>query len=251
MPEENENTLTMSARDIRETQDKNLQQILDRLDENSAEIGMKSKDGSQEKAEDSPSKIKARGKSDSNSDNSKSLSPKSSARSKNSLSGSPNKFNRSANAQKRSFFSVISRKRSNDPEFTKESVKLHNRNSSNFEKLLCLQTIEDEKKQQQQQQQNPESTATAKKTKANAATWIAKFSPNNKYLATGGSEGLLKVYSMTIMEDGEMDQDSLETNLQVVDSNFTTLVGHKHDIIDISWFKVILKRGFKLLTRDL
>jgi len=246
-PEENENTLTMSEREVRElreTQDKNLQQILDKLDENSAYIsaelpGMKSKDGSQDKAEDSPSRAKIK-KSEDNSDQSKSLSPRSS-RSKNSINNSPNKFTRSNTGSKRSFFSFVNRKRSNDPEFTKESVKLHNKHSSNFEKLLCLQTIEDEKKLNQQQQQQQDSTPTSsssKKTKNNTAIWIAKFSPNNRYLATGGSDGLLRVYPVTLMEEGEIDQDSLDTNLQVLDSNYISLIGHKHDIIDISWFKV-------------
>ena len=252
--DENENTLTISeAKELRDTQnDRNLQQILDRLDEHSAYIsaeqttatGIKSK----EKGEDSISKRTAsqsklkiplfsspanekQGKSDEGSGHS--ASPKSSTRSKSSsqTTNSPSKV---SGNHKKSFLSFISRKNSGDSEFAKEHLKLHNKNSSNFQKLICLQTVEDKKKAQQQLQES-----TSKKSKsANSATWIAKFSPDTKYLATGGSDGLLKIYPVTIMEDTDGDHDSFEANLQILDSEYISLLGHKQDIIDISWFKV-------------
>ena len=263
--DENENTLTISeAKELRDTQnDRNLQQILDRLDEHSAYIsaeqttatGIKSK----EKGEDSISKRTAsqsklklplfsspqnekQGKSDEGSGHS--ASPRSSNRSKSSsqTTNSPSKVHHSGN-HKKSFLSFISRKNSGDSEFAKEHLKLHNKNSSNFQKLICLQTVEDNKKAQQMQ----ESTSKKSKT-ASSATWIAKFSPDTKYLATGGSDGLLKIYPVTIMQDADGEHDSFEANLQILDSEYISLIGHKNDIIDISWFKVTCYLRFIKLT---
>jgi len=247
--DENENTLTISEREanyLRDTQnDRNLQQILDKLDENSAYISSEQSalTGGKFKVEESPSKRAGShaklklplvssppaSKQDDGSGHSKGSTPKSSTRSKSSsqTTNSPSKVH-----QKRSFLSFISRKNSGESEYAKENLKLHNKNSSNFQKLICLQNVEDDKKAQQQLQES-----TSKKSKNSSATWIAKFSPDCRYLATGGSDGLLKVYSVTILEPEENGHDSFEANLQILDSEYISLVGHKGDIIDISWFK--------------
>jgi len=256
--EENENTLTISEKEgVKDNKDeiqsssRNLQQILDKLDENSGFIslessnmtGLKIKETNGEKDHEleSPfqeskalsnvqpniktnfSPLKKGGKSNEITEHSKSQSPRS-VRSNKSI-GSPTKVN-----GKKEFLSFFDKKGSRDSEFTRENVKQHNKNSSNFDKLLCLQTIEDEKKLQE---------TNAKKTKNVSPIWVAKFSPDYKYLATGGSDGVFRVYLVRIMQERNFGDELEETDLQILNPESINFFSHKFDIIDISWYKVI------------
>ena len=103
-------------------------------------------------------------------------------------------------------------------------------NYTNFANLLCLQLFDDEKK--------PNLEVSLKKEKNTNSIWVAKFSPNNKALATGGSDGVLRIYNVTIMHSGIQINENGDPNLQVIDPHCSLLIGHKSDIVDIAWFKV-------------
>lgn len=135
-------------------------------------------------------------------------------------------------SSKNKFFAMLGKKPI-EAEFSRESIKQNNMNHSNFGNLICLQFIDDDKKQEN------ETFAASKKDKAASSTWIAKFSPNDKFLATGGSDGILRVYKINIMDSDNHNSSfaGIDPDFQVMDPNCYRYVGHKFDIIDLSWFK--------------
>lgn len=105
-------------------------------------------------------------------------------------------------------------------------MKQHDKTNSNFNNLVCLQYIS-----------NAEITKidNAKAKPISQPIWVAKFSPDNKFLATGGSDTVLKVFKLSLVSENEEDY---EIGLQLLDSNYIALQKHTFDIIDISWYKV-------------
>ena len=116
-----------------------------------------------------------------------------------------------------------------EAEFGRENVKTNNKSESVFNNLICLQLIDDIA--------NQAAASNAKKSKTISPIWVAKFSPNNKLLATGGSDGILRIFRLTDEDDWYSEHS--ESNFQILDPSYTSLTKHKFDIIDMSWYKVI------------
>ncbi len=144
----------------------------------------------------------------------------------------PIQMSTNLSSSKNKFFAMLGKKPI-EAEFSRENIKQNNMNHTNFGNLICLQFIDDDNKKQE----TDFNVASSKKEKTPSSTWIAKFSPNDKYLASGGSDGILRVYRVNIM-DYENLNISGDPDFQVIDPNCARYVGHKYDIIDLSWFKV-------------
>ena len=129
---------------------------------------------------------------------------------------------------------MLQRKRIVEAEFAREDIKQNNMDYSNFGNLICLQFIDAEKKQ------SSFDISTFKKS----STWVAKFSPNIKLLATGGSDGILRIFKVNIVDEKIYPEGELD--FQILDPNFQSFIGHKFDIVDISWFKVFFVSYFYL-----
>lgn len=60
--------------------------------------------------------------------------------------------------------------------------------------------------------------------------WVAKFSHDGMYLATGGKDKVLRIFKISSIESGDVDpEDLIET------TPFREYSTHTHDIISISW----------------
>lgn len=146
----------------------------------------------------------------------------------------PIQMSTNLSSSKNKFFAMLGKKPI-EAEFSRENIKQNNMNHTNFGNLICLQFIDDDNKKQE----TDFNVASSKKEKAPSSTWIAKFSPNDKFLASGGSDGILRVYKVNIMDyDNTNLNISGDPDFQVIDPNCYRYVGHKYDIIDLSWFKV-------------
>ena len=278
-PDENENTLTIIEKELKDTKSihnnvtssRNLQQILDRLDENSqyisaeinaSEIG-RGKDESEFKEDDLESPTnKVRNAffespqvnrsgisrmstpnakiSNDDSEGSNNVTPRSMMSNNSSKSSKGNFASRLtfSSPARKSFFAILNRKKTIETEFSYESIRQHNKNNSNFEKLACLQYIEDKK---------ADPGLNSKKSKNVSATWVAKFSPNDKLLATGGSDGILRVFHVKAMGETNSEVEIAEDDIQLLNPEYISLIGHKLDIIDIAWYKVSLFNIRKLI----
>lgn len=60
-------------------------------------------------------------------------------------------------------------------------------------------------------------------------TWVMKFSEDNRFLATGGKDGVLRIWEVFAPED---DIDHLKL---IKDEPFREYTQHTKDIVDISW----------------
>ena len=129
---------------------------------------------------------------------------------------------------KRSGFSglVGSRKKA-DFLYKRESTKLNDLTESNFKDLILLQDI-------------PKDTFIQQTTKAASGSansiWIVRFSPDEKFLATGGADGLLRIFSLSA--EIRMPKDmSGKIEPEFLLLNPTPLVFSKHtsDIVDLDW----------------
>lgn len=79
--------------------------------------------------------------------------------------------------------------------------------------------------------------------------WIAKFSINNLYLATGGKMGIVKIFEVLAndySQDFEFDNCKLTKNsLNLIsETPIRTYSEHNNDIIDICWSRKVLKYYF-------
>ncbi len=137
---------------------------------------------------------------------------------------------RTSNPKKLSI--ILQKKQSNMNEFDCEKIKQNNMNYSNFGNLICLQFIDEEKKQL--------IDPSPKESKNTVSVWVAKFSPDNRWLATGSSNGKLKIYSVTLMDGGIKKSREGGPDFNILDSNCIELEGHKNDITDLSWSQVNL-----------
>jgi len=135
---------------------------------------------------------------------------------------------RSSNPKK--LDTILQTKQNHPIEFDCEKIKQNNMNFSNFGNLICLQFIDEDKKQI--------IDANPKESKNTVSVWVAKFSPDNRLLATGSSNGKLKIYSVTIVDGGIKKSREGGPDFNIMDPNCVELEGHKNDITDLSWFKV-------------
>lgn len=60
-------------------------------------------------------------------------------------------------------------------------------------------------------------------------TWIMKFSADNKFLATGGQDGILRIWDVLSPDD---EYDSL---VFIKNEPYREYIQHSKDIVDISW----------------
>ncbi|CAN8321055.1 unnamed protein product, partial [Cochlearia groenlandica] len=70
--------------------------------------------------------------------------------------------------------------------------------------------------------------------------WSLKFSPNGKFLATGGEDGVLKIWRITMKNTQEDEEEEAmvlfpQKAFRIDEKPFQELYGHKGDILDLSW----------------
>jgi len=156
--------------------------------------------------------------------------------------GSNNFSKAEASGFPKKLFSTFNKKPKLGLEFTKENIKQNHMNYTNFGNLICLQSFDDEKR--------PSLDINSKKEKNTNSIWVAKFCPNNKLLATGGSDEVLRVYKVTIMNSGIQIKENGDPSFQVIDQQCTLFIGHKCDIVDIAWFKVSFWEILSINVKD-
>lgn len=73
---------------------------------------------------------------------------------------------------------------------------LHKKTQSEFSNLKCVQKFFQEKKNCPEHMFLKEKASQFKKNALENCIWVIKFSPNGDYLATGGSDALLRIYEI-------------------------------------------------------
>lgn len=58
--------------------------------------------------------------------------------------------------------------------------------------------------------------------------WVVRFSPTNQFIATGGSDSILRIYEV-------LDPKTTHDVYTLIDKPFWKYNVHKRDIVDISW----------------
>jgi len=139
----------------------------------------------------------------------------------------PKKNPRTSNPKKLS--AILDQKQKHKIEFDCEKIKQNHMTHSNFGNVICLQFLDEDKK--------PNTDPSPKESKNAASIWVAKFSPDNKFLATGGSNGKLRIYSVTIHGESIKKSRDGAPDFNILNPESIELEGHKNDITDISWYK--------------
>lgn len=103
--------------------------------------------------------------------------------------------------------------------FAKEVPKLNDKHQSDFSDITTLQIIPNENK---------------KPTKGANASWVAKFSPDENYLAVGGADGVLKVFVVNNTPSYTLEE-IVQGNIHLLLPKYTSYVKHTGDIIDLDW----------------
>ena len=113
--------------------------------------------------------------------------------------------------------------------FLKENLKLHEKFKSDFTDIVSFQYIPSFKIKGELRK--------GQKTNTSQATWVAKFSPNDKYLAIGGVDGVLRIFDI-ILEVSHVGPEAGDAASDLLDPNYRSFTKHTFDIIDISWYRV-------------
>ena len=125
---------------------------------------------------------------------------------------------------------VLTNVKFDNMKFLRENMKLNEKFKSDFTDIVSFQYIPSFKMKSQ--------PCKGQKTNTSQATWVAKFSPNDKYLAIGGVDGILKIFDV-ILDVSHLGPEVGDAAYNILDPNYRSFAKHTSDIIDISWYKVI------------
>lgn len=121
--------------------------------------------------------------------------------------------------KKSSWIPPIFGKKSEPMLFPKETLKLNDKFISDFKCVKTLQTITNQ---------------TKKTSKGSNPCWVAKFSPDERYLAIGGADHILKVFEINEC-DAYSKEEIAKGNLSLLKQEPRTFIKHSSDIIDLDW----------------
>ena len=143
--------------------------------------------------------------------------------SKASFSYATSDFGTKSETKRSSWMPSVFRKKT-DHIFPRETTKLHNKSSSNFSNLVTLQSISADVLR----------IDNKKTSKGNNPCWVAKFSPDGRFLAVGGADCVLRVFTVNESES----YSSLELargNINLLQPDHRRYSKHAFDIIDLDW----------------
>lgn len=80
-------------------------------------------------------------------------------------------------------------------------VILNKKNKSEFSNLHCIQHFIQEKKSCPEYLNKYKTLSKLKRNSTENCVWVIKFSPEGKWMASGGSDALLRVYELNTDED--------------------------------------------------
>lgn len=144
--------------------------------------------------------------------------------------------------------------------YVKIKSKRKSKNSKLLHRLLCVQQISHENTSSAEIGASPESTNTEASNISARSIWVIKFNQDGRYLATGGQDGLVKVWA-TITESMNNDtnesaspkkthrvSEKLQKIIEEAEANsyvtplfhskpFRVYQGHQADVLDLAWSK--------------
>lgn len=122
-----------------------------------------------------------------------------------------------------------SKRKKGDLRYKSEVTKLHNLLEPNFSNLTNLQELSG------QQLMADDTKPTAESA---SSSWVAKFSPDENFLAMAGADCIMRVFMLSCevkLEQGK--SGGLEPEIQLINPTPLLFAKHTSDIIDVDWSK--------------
>ena len=123
----------------------------------------------------------------------------------------------------------------------KIKVSINKKNRSQLSNIRCLQNFYQEKKASPDYLTIKDKNSNFSKRATENSVWVAKFNLDGDFLATGGSDAILRVYE--INKDIENCTVRYRTQLililaELINTNCSIYKFHQSDIVDLTWNNV-------------